>query len=302
MKRIVLLGANGQLGTDIRRVFRDAPAKLVPLGRTDIDVEQTGRIGELLRGIGPYDALVNCTSYHKTDECEDYAAKAFAVNALAPREMAKACFDAGAALIHITTDYVFDGRKRTPYREEDATAPLNAYGVSKAAGEHFVAAHHDKFFILRVSSLFGTAGASGKGGNFVETMLRLAAGGAPLRVVNDQIMSPTHTRDIAETIRTLLLEGVNDYGIYHCSGEGECSWHDFAAEIFRQRGVEADLRPVAASEFPTKARRPAYSVLDNGKLARIRPMPPWRESLRDYFRLKDEEGGGGRQHVTATGG
>jgi dTDP-4-dehydrorhamnose reductase len=167
---------------------------------------------------------------------------------------------------------------------------LNAYGVSKAAGEHFVAAHHDKFFILRVSSLFGTAGASGKGGNFVETMLRVAAGGAPLRVVNDQIMSPTHTLDIAETIKMLLQEGVDDYGVYHCSGEGECSWHDFAAEIFRQRGVVADLRPVTCGEFPTKARRPAYSVLDNGKLNRLRPMPHWIDSLRHYFRLKDEGG------------
>ncbi|TNJ60642.1 dTDP-4-dehydrorhamnose reductase [Paenibacillus hemerocallicola] len=290
MKRIVLLGANGQLGTDIRRVFRDAPVDLVPLYRGDIDVEQTERIGGVLRGIGPYDALINCTSYHKTDECEDYAAKAFAVNTLAPREMAEACGEAKAVLVHITTDYVFDGRKRTPYLEEDATSPLNAYGVSKAAGEHFVAAHHDKFFILRVSSLFGTAGASGKGGNFVETMLRVAAGGAPLRVVNDQIMSPTHTLDIAESIKMLLMEGVDDYGIYHCSGEGECSWHDFAAEIFRQRGVVADLRPVTCSEFPTKARRPAYSVLDNGKLNRLRPMPHWSDALRDYFRLKDEGG------------
>ncbi|MDF2664116.1 MAG: dTDP-4-dehydrorhamnose reductase [Paenibacillus sp.] len=290
MKRVVLLGANGQLGTDIRRVFRDAPVDLVPLYRGDIDVERTESIGGALRSIGRYDALINCTSYHKTDECEDYAAKAFAVNALAPREMAKACGEAGAVLVHITTDYVFDGRKRTPYLEEDATSPLNAYGVSKAAGEHFVAAHHDKYFILRVSSLFGTAGASGKGGNFVETMLRVAAGGAPLRVVNDQMMSPTHTLDIAESIKLLLQEGVDDYGVYHCSGEGECSWHDFAAEIFRQRGVVADLRPVTGDEFPTKARRPAYSVLDNGKLNRLRPMPHWSEALRDYFRLKDEGG------------
>ncbi|MEF3307230.1 dTDP-4-dehydrorhamnose reductase [Paenibacillus sp. GYB003] len=289
MKRIVLLGANGQLGTDIRRAFGDSPAELVPLYRNQIDVERTADIGAFLRELGPFDALINCTSYHKTDECEDFAEKSFAVNALAPREMAKACADAGAVLIHFTTDYVFDGRKRTPYREPDATSPLNAYGVSKAAGEHFVAAHHDKYFIFRVSSLFGTAGASGKGGNFVETMLRVAAGGAPLRVVGDQIMSPTHTLDIAETVKTFLTEGVDDYGIYHCSGEGECSWHDFAAEIFRQRGVSADLREVASTEYKTKARRPAYSVLDNGKLRRIRPMPHWTDALRSYFRLKDDE-------------
>lgn len=292
MKRVVLLGANGQLGTDIRRVFDGAPVHLVPLYRKDMDVERTEEISAVLRAAGHYDVLINCTSYHKTDECEDYAGKAFAVNALAPREMAKACNGSGALLVHITTDYVFDGRKRTPYKEEDATSPLNAYGVSKAAGEHFVAAHHDKHFIFRVSSLFGTAGASGKGGNFVETMLRLAAGGTPLRVVGDQVMSPTHTLDIAKTIKAFVTEGVEEYGIYHCSGEGECSWHDFAAEIFRRRGVEADLRPVTSAEFPTKARRPAYSVLDNGKLNRIRPMPHWSDALGDYFRLGD---GGGQQ-------
>ncbi|GAA3408565.1 dTDP-4-dehydrorhamnose reductase [Paenibacillus hodogayensis] len=292
MKRIVLLGANGQLGTDIRRVFAgaEAEAELVPLYRGNLDVERTDVIAVALRELGPFDALINCTSYHKTDECEDYAAKSFVVNALAPREMAKACQDAGAVLIHFTTDYVFDGRKRTPYREEDATSPLNAYGVSKAAGEHFVAAHHDKHFIFRVSSLFGTAGASGKGGNFVETMLRLAASGQPLRVVADQIMSPTHTIDIAETVKAFLLQEVNDYGTYHCSGEGECSWHDFAAEIFRQRGAAADLRAVTTEDYPTKARRPAYSVLDNGKLGGIRPMPHWTDALAGYFRLRDEGG------------
>lgn len=290
MKRIVLLGANGQLGTDIRRVFDGAPVELVPLYRKHIDVERTAEIGTLLREFGPFDALINCTSYHKTDECEDYAAKSFAVNALAPREMARACAKTGAVLIHFTTDYVFDGRKRTPYRESDATSPLNVYGVSKAAGEHFVAAYHDKHFVFRVSSLFGTAGASGKGGNFVETMLRIAAGGSPLRVVGDQIMSPTHTLDIAETVKMFLTEGVEDYGIYHCSGEGECSWHDFAAEIFRQRGVTVQLQKVASAEYKTKARRPPYSVLDNGKLSRLRTMPHWTDALRTYFRLKDNEG------------
>lgn len=286
MKRIVLLGANGQLGTDIRFVLDGSPVELIPMYRKDIDVERTESIGRLLRELGRFDVLVNCTSYHKTDECEDYAVKAFAVNALAPREMAKYCNGTGAVFIHFTTDYVFDGRKQAPYREEDATSALNVYGVSKAAGEHFVAAHHDQYFIFRVSSLFGTAGASGKGGNFVETMLRFAANKAPLRVVGDQVMSPTHTLDIAETVKTFVLDGVDDYGIYHCSGEGECSWHDFAAEIFRQRDVNADLRPISSTEYPTKARRPAYSVLDNGKLSTIRPMPHWTEALRHYFQAK----------------
>jgi len=289
MRRILLLGANGQLGSDIRSVLADDPVELVPLYRRDLDVERTDRIGPFLRELGPFNVLINCTSYHKTDECEDYAEKAFAVNALAPREMARICGDSGAVLIHFTTDYVFDGRSRTPYRETDRTSPLNVYGVSKAAGEHFIAAHHDRYFIFRVSSLFGTAGASGKGGNFVETMLRLAGGGAPIRVVDDQIMSPTHTLDIAEAIRTFVADGVTGYGIYHCSGEGECSWHDFAAEVFRQRGVKADLQPVPSSGYKTKAARPAYSVLDNSKLNGIRSMPHWTEALGRYFERKDAQ-------------
>lgn len=288
MTRILLLGANGQLGSDIRSVMADAPVELVPLYRKDLDVERTDQVAPLLRELGPFDVLINCTSYHKTDECEDYAEKAFAVNALAPREMARTCLEAGAVLIHFTTDYVFDGRSRTPYREPDRTSPLNVYGITKAAGEHFIAAHHDRYFIFRVSSLFGTAGASGKGGNFVETMLRLAGGGSAIRVVDDQIMSPTHTLDIAETIKTFVMDGVSDYGIYHCSGEGECSWHDFAAEIFRQRGVKADLHPVPSSGYKTKASRPPYSVLDNSKLSGIRPMPHWTEALSRYFATKDK--------------
>ncbi|MDF2724052.1 MAG: dTDP-4-dehydrorhamnose reductase, partial [Paenibacillus sp.] len=287
MKRIVLLGANGQLGTDIRRVFRGEEAELVPLFRSDLDVERTADIAAKLQEAGRCDVLINCTSYHKTDECEDFAGKAFAVNALAPQEMARYCRDIGAMFIHFTTDYVFDGRKRTPYTEDDATSGLNVYGISKAAGEQLVCAYGERYFIFRVSSLFGTAGASGKGGNFVETMLRVAATGKPLRVVADQMMSPTHTLDIAETVKAFVMNGMADYGIYHCSGEGECSWHDFAEEIFRQRGIDADLSPVSSAEYPTKAKRPAYSVLDNGKLAAIRPMPRWQDALRDYFRLKD---------------
>jgi dTDP-4-dehydrorhamnose reductase len=291
MKRVVLLGANGQLGTDIRRVFASAPVQLIPLQRKDLDVERLDQIAPVLRSVGPFDVLINCTAYHKTDECEDHAEKAFAVNALAPREMAKFCSETGAVLIHFSTDYVFDGAQKRPYTEQDPVSPLNVYGVSKAAGEHFIAAHHDKAIVLRVSSLFGTAGASGKGGNFVETMLRLAASGQPVRVVDDQIMSPTYTMDIAEAVRRFVLEHPGLYGIYHCSGEGACSWYAFAAEIFRQRGVKADLRPVSASEYPAKARRPAYSVLDHSKLRAVCPMPHWTDALRRYFLQKEQEGG-----------
>lgn len=287
MKRIVLLGANGQLGADIRRVMSDVPdCELIPVVRHDLDISQLELIQPFLRGLGRFDYLINCTSYHKTDECEDYSDKAYTANALAPWEMAKYCNRNGSVLIHFTTDYVFSGDSSVPYKEEDAPGPLNVYGISKVSGEHYIRAYHDRYFIFRVSSLFGVTGASGKGGNFVELMIKLARQGTPLEVVDDQRMSPTHTLDIAKAVMTFINQEIEDYGIYHCSGEGECSWYEFAAEIFGQMGLIAGLTPVSSLKYKTKAKRPRYSVLDNGRINAIFPMPHWKDSLRTYLSLK----------------
>jgi len=287
MAKILLLGANGQLGSDVQRCFHDSTHEVFPVFRKDMDVETPDKIIGFLEEYRDFDYLINCTSYHKTDECEDFSAKAFTVNAIAVAEMAKYCKKGGKTFIHISTDYVFSGLKGAAYTEEDVPSPLSVYGNSKLAGEHFIQAYHDQYFIFRVSSLFGEAGASGKGGNFVETMLRMAREGKALKVVADQIMSPTHTFDIAKAIKTFIDLNINEYGVYHCSGDGECSWYDFAREIFKQTGIEADLSPITTGDFVTKAKRPVRSDLDNSKLNRYFQMPSWRQGLKDYLALKE---------------
>lgn len=287
MRRIVLLGANGQLGSDIRTVFAEAgDFHLIPVLRDDLDVSELHRIDPFLSGLGDFDYVINCTSYHKTDECEDYPEKAFRINSLAPWEMAKYCSRHGKALVHFTTDYVFGNSRSVPIKEEDATEPLNTYGISKAAGEHYIKSCLDRHFIIRTSSLYGTAGSSGKGGNFVETMIGLGRRGIPLKVVDDQIMSPTHTLDIARAIAAIVAQDCPEFGVYHISGEGQCSWYGFAKEIFSQIKLEADLTPVSSAEYATKARRPAYSVLDNGKINSIYRMPRWEQALSEYLSRK----------------
>ncbi|MDQ0218896.1 dTDP-4-dehydrorhamnose reductase [Peribacillus cavernae] len=283
VKKILLLGANGQLGTDVQDVF--SPFKqyeIINVYRNQLDVEKDN-ITDFLTSVGDFDILINCTSYHKTDECEDFPAKSFAINSLAVWEIAKFCNAHNKVLFHITTDYIFDGKSRQPYLEDDCPNPLNVYGTSKLSGEHFIKAYHDKYFIFRVSSLFGKAGASGKGGNFVETMINLGNQGKTIRVIDDQVMSPTHTLDIAKAIHTFIDQDVDSYGVYHCSGEGECSWHGFAEEIFTQLNMDVDLIPVPHTSYQTKANRPLFSVLDNSKLNELHQMPNWRDSLTAYL-------------------
>lgn len=291
--KVLLLGPNGQLGHDIQAAHAAAPGgiELIPFGRAALDVSAPGTVAETLAGI-EFDALVNCTSYHKTDEVEDNGSLAMAVNAHAPQAMAKVCADRGARFIHISTDYVFGGDRgrAAPLAEDAPTAPVNVYGASKAFGETLAGLAGEPA-VLRVASLYGVAGASGKGGNFVETMLRFGRERGALKVVADQHMSPTATADIASVILKMLAEGVEP-GTWHVAGGGEATWHAFASEIIAQAGVAAEVTPCASSEFPTRALRPGYSVLDTSKLAAAYgPMPDWRESLGRYLRAKGHVGG-----------
>ena len=286
--KVLLLGPGGQLGHDIQAAHA-AEAKgiqLIPFGRDQLDVSKPETVAETLAGV-EFDALVNCTSYHKTDEVEDNGGLAMAVNAHAPQAMAAVCADKGARFVHISTDYVFGGdtSRTTPLAEDAPTAPVNVYGASKAFGETLARLAGEPA-ILRVASLYGVAGASGKGGNFVETMLKFGRERGALKVVNDQHMSPTATADIAAVILRMLSEGVEP-GIWHVAGGGEATWFEFASEIIKQAGVEATMTPCASSEFATRALRPGYSVLDTSKLASAyAPMPPWRESLARYLKAK----------------
>ena len=287
--KVVLLGPNGQLGSDLRRAHEEAgaPFDLLPLGRNSLDVSAPSSIEATLDGID-FDALVNCTGYHRTDEVEDNATLAVAVNAHAVQAMARACAVKRARLLHIGTDYVFGGDKTCvrPYREDEPVAPVNVYGASKALGETLAQLAHEHVTVLRVASLFGLAGASGKGGNFVETMIRLAREKGTLRVVDDQTMSPTGTADVAHAIMRMLREG-GEPGVWHAVNTGTATWYAFAREIVRRTGIDADITPCASIEYPTRAARPGYSALDNAKLvSAFGLMPPWQETLERYLRAK----------------
>jgi dTDP-4-dehydrorhamnose reductase len=284
MKRIVLLGANGQLGTDILQAFSgSSEVELVPVTRQDLDIEQTERVIPYLQGLGGFQVLINCTAFHNTEQCENDPLKALIVNSLAVIRMAAFCSEHNIVLIHFSTDYVFDGLKEKPYMEEDRTSPLNIYGSTKVAGEKAIITSMQSYFIFRTSSLFGTAGTSGKGGNFVERIYRMASEGKEASIIEDQRMSPTYTRDIAYVVKAFIERDIRDFGIYHCSGEGHCSWYEFAAEIVHLCGLPLRITPIASKEYASACRRPHFSVLDNTKINRITPMPPWQSSLRHYL-------------------
>jgi dTDP-4-dehydrorhamnose reductase len=290
MKTILLLGANGQLGGDIvSRVASEYAAdfKLIAWTREKLDVMALDQIDMRLGEIS-FDILINCTSYHKTDEVEANADKAVTINAHAVAEMAKACQKQSAILLHISTDYVFGGDvdRSTPLSEHDAPAPLNVYGATKLMGENLARKHHKNTIICRVASLFGVRGASGKGGNFIETMLRVAKEKGELNVVNDQTMSPTSTWDLADMLLKLLQSGETK-GVYHAVNSGQASWYDFALEIIKQSGLNVPVNPVPTSAMPTASSRPVYSVMDNTKLnQRIGPIRTWKEALRDYLQVR----------------
>lgn len=287
--RVVLLGPNGQLGHDILRAHEKSgePFDLLPHGRDRLDVANPAVAEDVLASLD-FDALVNCTGYHKTDEVEDNAALAFAVNAHAVQSMARVCVAKRAQLVHISTDYVFGGDvERAESLPEDApTAPVNVYGASKAMGETLARLESDDVVILRVASLFGVAGASGKGGNFVESMIRAGREKGAFRVVDDQTMSPTATADVAGVILRMLIEGCAP-GLYHVVNSGSATWFDFAREIIRRAGIDATVTPCATGEYRVRAARPRYSVLDNAKVsAAFGAMPPWEEALDRYLRAR----------------
>jgi dTDP-4-dehydrorhamnose reductase len=289
MKKILLLGANGQLGSDIVKVFSDSEStSLLPLYRKNLDVEETSSIKSKLDKYSDIDYIINCTSYHKTDECEDFVEKSFKVNSIAVLEMAKYCLEKDIVFVHISTDYVFgeDGGNKVPYKEDDRPNPLNVYGNSKLVGEFFVRNYCKKYFILRVSSLFGVAGSSGKGGNFIETMIKFAKEKRPLKVIANQLMSPTHTLDVAKAIKTVIDNNIIDYGTYHVCNSGYCSWYEFAKTIFEFSLIKADLSKTTYEEYKTKAKRPKYSVMDNAKICKYYRMPGWKEALKEYLELK----------------
>jgi len=281
---VVVLGASGQLGSDLVRVARESRnVETLALTRKDLDVCELASIAEVLSG-KRFDVLVNCTGYHKTDEVEEHAAEAFRVNAHAVRAMAKVCKARRAKFVQISTDYVFDGESRRPYAETDSTCPVNVYGASKLLGEKLaLRVRPDGMYIVRAASLFGIAGSSGKGGNFVERILKKAKETGEVRVVNDVTMSPTCTVDAARVILK-LLERDASAGTYHVVNSGSATWFEFAQQIIEGAEIQAKAVPVTSAEYPTAAIRPAYTVLDNRKAAEVvGTIQDWRDALHRYL-------------------
>ena len=285
--RVLLLGPHGQLGHDIGLVHARSgePFDLVPIPRETLELAAAGSIDRLLGSLR-FDALVNCAAYTQVDLAEVDATGAFAVNAHAVQAMARVCAAKRARLLHISSDYVFGGEaaRRRPLREDDPTAPVNVYGASKAMGESRARLEADDVVILRTASLFGVAGAGGNGDNVIETMIRAAREKGTLRVVEDQTMSPTATEYVARVVLRTLMDGCAP-GTYHVVNAGSATWFEFACEVVRRAGVAADVTPCASEEYPVRAPRPRYSVLDNAKVsAAFGALPTWQEALERYLR------------------
>lgn len=281
--RIAVIGADGQLGSDLVKALRGD--EVVPLFYPDFDITETARAKRRLQEIRP-DTVVNTAAFNRVDECEDDPWPPFQLNALAVRELALTGRELGFCLVHFSTDYVFDGRQTRPYVEDDPPNPLSVYGVSKLAGEYFIRVLLDRFFLVRTCGLYGEAGSKEKGYNFVDRMIALSGEGKSLRVVDDQWVTPTSTAELAERLSVLIR--TDRYGLYHLTNEGACTWFGFAKEIFSLLGRQVSLEPVDSRSFVGKARRPSYSVLENKRAKEIGlpDFSPWQNALREYLRKK----------------
>jgi dTDP-4-dehydrorhamnose reductase len=283
--RAIVIGSSGQLGTDIMRLW---PAgDTIGLAHADIEVTDREQVLNVLRSCKP-DLVVDTAAFHNVDACESEPERAFRVNAVGAMNLADACRELDATLMFISTDYVFAGDLGRAYTETDAPTPINVYGASKAAGEQLIRSRLDHHYIVRTSGLYGEAGSGGKGGNFVQRMLELGRSGQDLRVVDDQVLSPTFTYDLAQHL--LELTHTARYGTYHVTNGGACSWYQFTAKIFSLTATNASLIPTTTAEFAAKAQRPAYSVLCNSALrdAGLPLLREWPEALADYLLKKGE--------------
>ncbi len=281
--RVLILGANGQLGYDLVRTAGE-PVEVIPMGRPEIDADRPEATLATLAGVA-FDAAINCVAATRVDACETGADAAVAVNARFPALVAGLCARRGARLVQVSTDYVFGGGgERVPLDEATPRAPVNVYGATKMLGEDLARLEHDDVLVVRVAALFGVAGASGKGGNFVETMVRVGRERGVLRVVDDQTTSPTATRDAARAIWALLAAEAPS-GTYHVANAGAATWCEFARAIVGDARVAAEVWPITTAEFPTPARRPAYTALDGRRAATVSgfSLPPWRDALRAYL-------------------
>lgn len=283
MTKVFITGANGQLGSDIVNSLSEAGFDVVPFTHEMLDI---GDLKEVKKNILKHrpDVLINTAAFHHVDQCEQDANRAIRINARSPGIMAQVCNQQQIYFIHFSTDYVFDGKKRNPYHEDDYRAPLNIYGISKALGEKSITQATSNHLILRVSSLYGKNPCRAKNGlNFVQLMLKLAKEKGEVKVVDDEFVSPTYTAEIADRLPELINKRIT--GIVHMTSEGECSWYEFAKEIFDYTQTPVTLHKANSSDFIAKTPRPKYSVMENTVLKKlgIKPMSHWKDALHQYI-------------------
>jgi dTDP-4-dehydrorhamnose reductase len=281
--KVAVIGANGQLGTEIVAAFAARGDAVKALDHADVEISSLTSVESSLRSLRP-DVVINTAAYHHVDKCEADPALAFAVNSLGARNVAQVTDSLAAKLVHISTDYVFDGGKRAPYTEQDLAAPLNAYGNSKLSGEYFVRSSNPRHFVVRTSAIYGPNPCRAKGGlNFVELMLKLSREREEVRVVDDEFVSPTTAREIARQL--VVLSGTTEYGVYHATAESSCSWYEFARAIFDLTGAKVRLERARPGDFSAKVPRPKYSVLENAALKTrgLNLFTHWKNGLESYL-------------------
>lgn len=283
--KIGVIGANGQLGTDLCTFFNKLGFEIIELNHNNLDITDFQKCKEVLSNIN-VKFVINTAAMHNVESCEDNPVKSFSVNGLGARNLAILSKDLDYTLIHFSTDYVFNGYNTRPYIEGDTPLPLNVYGNTKLAGENFIRSIAEKYFILRISGIYGRNQCRAKSGlNFVTLMLKLASERDEIRVVNNERLSPTHTIDICKQLKLLISQ--ESYGLYHVATLESCSWYEFAKKIFELKNIKTKLSIANPDEFPVKVPRPLYSVLDNSHLNKIgiNIMPHWETSLEEFLNL-----------------
>lgn len=275
--KVLVTGARGQLGYDVVERLKELNIEHIGVDKEEFDLTDEKETKEFIKSYKP-DVVVHCAAYTAVDKAEDEKELCHAVNVLGTRYVAEACKEIDAKMVYISTDYVFDGEKKEPYEVDDKPNPINYYGLTKYLGEREVQNILEKYFIVRISWVFGKNGI-----NFVKTMLRLGQERKELRVVCDQVGSPTYTYDLAKLLCEMIQ--TDKYGIYHATNEGYCSWYEFACEIFKTARMDVKVIPIQSDEYPTKAKRPRNSRLSKNKLELMgfNLLPHWRDALERYI-------------------
>jgi dTDP-4-dehydrorhamnose reductase len=279
--KVAIIGANGQLGTDLQQVLATENT-VIGLNHADIEITDMDNVKKVLTEVKP-DVILNTAAFHVVPDAEKFPDKAFNINGTGVLNLARACQELGIRFVHYSTDYVFDGQKQKPYTEEDRPNPLNVYANTKLSGEYFALNYSDKSYVVRVSGIYGKVPCRAKGGNFVTTMVKLAKEKPEVRVVNDEVLTPTPTYYIAKNTAALIK--TDAFGLYHMSCGGEVSWYEFAKTIWETLELKTPLYAASVKDFPLVVKRPFYSVLENANLKKlgIYEMPHWKEALKEFL-------------------